>query len=268
MKKIMLLFVATIILFVPSTQAQEKQKRNNKDNTVTLYFTRHGKTMLNTLDKVQGWSDTPLTAEGVEVAEYLGAGLKDENIIFDAAYSSDLGRARQTARIVLDTKGQNNMVLTEVPQIRETNFGSYEGDKNKIMWNDAALYLHFKSSEELFAALKNDPSLLEQAINSFATLETLGSGEDYITVKTRGQKAIREIAEKEALNGGGNILIVGHGMSIGVFLSDLDANGKKSTGGHMGNAAVSKVTYKDGKFYLDSFGDMSYVEKGKSISGE
>lgn len=268
MKKIIYLYLVLMVAFVPSIQAQKKQKRNNKDNTVTLYFTRHGKTMLNTLDKVQGWSDTPLTAEGVEVAEYLGVGLKGENIVFEAAYSSDLGRARQTARIVLENKGQDNIIITEVPQIRETNFGSYEGDKNKIMWNDAALYLHFKSSEELFAALKNDPSLLEQAINSFAALETLGSGEDYKTVKTRGQNAIREIAEKEAANGGGNILVVGHGMSIGVFLSDLDANGKTTTGGHMGNAAVSKVIYKDGKFYLESFGDMSYVEKGKAIAGK
>jgi probable phosphoglycerate mutase len=34
----------------------------------------------------------------------------------------------------------------------------------------------------------------------------------------------------------------------------------------MGNAAVCKVIYKDGKFTLESFGDMSYVEKGKMMS--
>lgn len=245
---------------------ERRIKEKNDDNTVTLYITRHGKTMLNTLDKVQGWSDTPLTNEGVVVAEYLGKGLKEEGIVFDAAYSSDLGRARQTARIVLDEKGQQDMPLIEVPQIRETNFGSYEGDKNKVMWNDAALYLHFKSSEELFAAMKTDPNLLQQAINSFAAIETLGVGEDYNTVKSRGQKAIRDIAIKEAENGGGNILIVGHGMSIGVFLSDIDDFGKKPDAGHMGNAAVCKVIYKDGKFTLESFGDMSYIEKGKTLS--
>lgn len=264
MKKTILILLTALLVLSP-VEAKDKQKRNHKDNTVTLYVTRHGKTMLNTLDKVQGWSDTPLTEEGVEVAEYLGKGLEAEGVIFDAAYSSDLGRARETARIALKAKGQDDMTLVEVPQLRETNFGSYEGDKNKVMWNDAALYLHFKSSDELFDALKKDPALLEQAINTFATLETLGVGEDYATVKARGQKALRDIAEKEAANGGGDILVVGHGMSIGVFLSDLDANGKKSSGGHMGNAAVSKLVYKDGKFYLESFGDMSYVEKGKQV---
>ena len=29
-----------------------------------LYIVRHGKTMFNTIDRAQGWSDTPLTAVG------------------------------------------------------------------------------------------------------------------------------------------------------------------------------------------------------------
>lgn len=117
-------------------------------------------------------------------------------------------------------------------------------------------------------AMKDDPGLLIKVINTFKELETLGIGENYNDVKTRGQKALREIAEEEAANGGGNILIVGHGMSIGVFLSDLDSFGKKPSAGHMGNAAVCKVIYKDGKFMLESFGDMSYVEAGKKLSGK
>lgn len=266
MKKIQIVLVAAMLAFVPSTFAQKKAKAQDKDNTVVLYIARHGKTILNTMDRVQGWADAPLTPPGVEVAEFLGVGLKD--VAFKAAYSSDLGRARQTARIVLDAKGQSDMKITEVPQIRETNFGSYEGDLNVKMWSDAALYMHYKSREEMMTAMRTDPAILVQAINTFKELETLGIGETYNDVKTRGQKAIREIAEKEAANGGGNILIVGHGMSIGVFLSDLDSYGKKPSAGHMGNAAVCKVIYKDGKFTLESFGDMSYVEKGKTLSGK
>ena len=54
---------------------------------VNLYVTRHGKTMFNNVHRAQGWSDTPLTKPGIEVAEQLGRGLKDVNFI--AAYSSD-----------------------------------------------------------------------------------------------------------------------------------------------------------------------------------
>lgn len=265
MKSIKFILLAFLLVAAPSTFAQKKSKAP-KDNTVVLYITRHGKTILNTMDRVQGWADTPLTPAGVEVAEYLGKGLQD--VQFKAAYSSDLGRARQTARIVLDSKGQNDMSVIEVPQVRETNFGSYEGEYNIRMWNDAALYLHYKSSKDLMADMEKNPGLLKDMVDAFKALETLGIGEDYNEVKARGQKAIREIAEKEAANGGGNILLVGHGMSIGIFLSDLDSFGKKPSAAHMGNAAVCKVIYKDGKFTLESFGDMSYVEKGKSLSGK
>lgn len=267
MKKNIILVLIALIAIVPSSFAQKKSTKT-KDNTVVLYITRHGKTILNTMDRVQGWADTPLTPAGVEVAEYLGAGLKAEGVDFKAAYSSDLGRARQTARIVLDSKGQNDMKVTEVPQVRETNFGSYEGEFNPRMWNDAALYLHYKSYKEMMVDLEKDPTKLKDMVDAFKALETLGIGEDYNTVKARGQKAIREIAEKEAENGGGNILLVGHGMSIGIFLSDLDSYGKKPDAGHMGNAAVCKVIYKDGKFTLESFGDLSYVEKGKAAANK
>lgn len=259
------MLLATLLCVMPSAFAQKKSAVS-KDNTVVLYITRHGKTILNTMDRVQGWADTPLTPAGVEVAEFLGKGLQD--VPFKAAYSSDLGRARQTARIVLDNKGQKDMPVIEVPQMRETNFGSYEGEYNIRMWNDAALYLHYKSSKELMADMANKPGLMKDMVDSFKALETLGIGEDYNEVKTRGQKAIREIAEKEAAKGGGNVLLVGHGMSIGIFLSDLDSSGKKPSAAHMGNAAVCKVIYKDGNFTLESFGDMSYVEKGKSLSGK
>lgn len=265
MKRYIVLAIIALSSIIPSSFAQNNA---GKDNTVTFYFTRHGKTILNTMDRVQGWADTPLTPAGVEVAEYLAAGLKAEGVTFKAAYSSDLGRARQTARIVLDGKGQNKMAVTEVPGVRETNFGSYEGEFNPKMWNDAALYLHYKSYKEMMAAMEKNPALLKDMVDSFKALETLGIGEDYNQVKARGQKAIREIAEKEAAAGGGNVLLVGHGMSIGIFLSDLDSYGKKPSAGHMGNAAVCKVTYKDGKFRLESFGDMSYVEKGKALSGK
>lgn len=261
MKKNILLIGFMLLACVPFTFAQQKDA---KDNTVTLYITRHGKTILNTMDRVQGWADTPLTPAGVEVAEYLGKGLKKDNIEFSAAYSSDLGRARQTARIVLDQKGQSEMTITEVPQMRETCFGSYEGEFNPRMWNDAALYLGYKSHTDLMKDLGKDASLMKKMVDAFAALETLNIGEPYDVVKARGQKAIRDIAEKEAQNGGGNVLLVGHGMSIGIFLSDLDSYGTKPNAGHMGNAAVCKVTYKDGKFKLESFGDMSYVDKGKA----
>lgn len=93
-----------------------------------LYLVRHGKTMLNTTDRVQGWADAPLTKDGVEVAEYLGKGLK--GVKFEKAYSSDSGRAIETAKIVLNQSGNKDMNINQSKNLREACFGEFEGELN------------------------------------------------------------------------------------------------------------------------------------------
>ena len=55
MKKLLVLL---IILFSWGVMGESVK---NKNNTVTIYFARHGKTLFNTFDRVQGWADSPLT---------------------------------------------------------------------------------------------------------------------------------------------------------------------------------------------------------------
>lgn len=261
MKKLNYLLVLVLLCFAPDSFAQ---KNSTDDNTVTFYVTRHGKTILNTLVQAQGWADTPLTPPGIEVAKFLGLGLKEENVQFKSVYTSDLGRTRQTARVVLEAKGQD-LPITEVFGLREFCFGSYEAKPDSKMWGDVALYLHYKSLEDMMKDFSNKPNLMADMTAALKELDTLGMAEDYPTVKERTQNALKEIAEKEAKTGGGNILIVTHGMAITALLKDLDSTGKVPEGA-LHNASVSKVTYKDGKFFVESFGDMSYVEKGKALS--
>ena len=72
----------------------------------TLYIVRHGKTMFNTIERVQGWCDTPLTKQGQEGIHYLGRGLK--NVDFSFAYSSD--SLREKKFLILLKKGLENGV--------------------------------------------------------------------------------------------------------------------------------------------------------------
>jgi len=39
---------------------------------VRFYIVRHGQTLLNSLDRAQGWADFPLTASGKQAAKELG----------------------------------------------------------------------------------------------------------------------------------------------------------------------------------------------------
>ena len=44
---------------------------------VNVYFIRHGETIFNVFARLQGWSDTPLTAKGEKDASKVGGEIKD-----------------------------------------------------------------------------------------------------------------------------------------------------------------------------------------------
>ena len=123
-----------------------------QDDTVTIYFARHGKTLFNTFDRVQGWADTPLTEDGVRVARYLGEGLK--GIKFDRFYSSDAGRQRETMAVILKQMGVTSYHLNELPGLREAFFGGFEGGFNKDMADAGAHALGLANGTALFTAMK------------------------------------------------------------------------------------------------------------------
>lgn len=52
-------------------------------NKLKIYLVRHGRTMMNTLYRMQGWCDSPLTPKGHADAQALGKGLN--GIVFDSA---------------------------------------------------------------------------------------------------------------------------------------------------------------------------------------
>lgn len=228
---------------------------------ITFYIARHGQTMMNALDRVQGWCDSPLTHQGIEVARYLGYGFDEKGINFRSAYCSDLRRTRQTAQIILASKGQEDIPLTECSGFREACFGSFESGANQAMWRDAALFLQFTSSEAMYEAVMTKELHSGEVLDAVKKLDTMGMAENFCEVEARTQETLNEIAEKEALQGEGNILIVAHGMSILTMLYNL--GGKELLNGHLENAAVCKVTYENGKFTVHSMGDMSYLAAGR-----
>lgn len=232
-------------------------------STITFYIARHGKTLMNTLDKVQGWCDSPLTEEGIAVAKYLGKGLKD--ITFNAVYSSDLRRTRQTAQTVLESHGQTDLPITEVYGFREACFGSYEAGYNARMWGDAALYMHYTNIEDMYNDIFSGKASHSDTLDAINKLDRMGIAESFSQVEERAQSALTDIAQQESKEGiDKNILVIAHGMSIICLLANW--GGKDLLKGALDNAAVCKVTYQDGKFTVVSMGDLSYVEKGKQLS--
>lgn len=229
---------------------------------ITFYVARHGRTMMNTLDRVQGWCDSPLTKEGREVAQYLGYGLQD--IPLRAVYCSDLRRTRETALVALDAAGQKHIPMEEWEGFREVCFGSFEADFNGAMWTAASLFLQYRTLDAMYEDIHNKKISYREALNAIKTIDKMGLAENFDEVEYRTQKALTEIAEKEAKQGDANILVVSHGMSILSMLGRL--GGDQLLNGQLDNASICKVIYQDGKFTVESMGDMSYVEKGKAIA--
>ena len=90
-----------------------------------ILLIRHGETLWNQQGRMQGQNDSPLTPTGLEQARKLARRLK--HVAFTALYSSDLGRAHQTARCIADETGHE--VIAD-PGLRERHFGIFEGLTN------------------------------------------------------------------------------------------------------------------------------------------
>ncbi len=224
---------------------------------VTLYLMRHGQTIINKAERVQGWCDGVLTEEGIEVAENVAYALRD--IEFKAVYSSDLGRAIKTARIVLkENISSENVELIELPELREVYFGKYEGEKEIIMMNDILKHLNLKSFDEIFKFSDSGRAFTD----SCAALDETKKAENYDQVIERIMKAINLICTKVEGNGGGNVLVVVHGGILMNLLENLD-NNLELTG--IDNSSISLVEYEDGIFNVVSVNDLSYYNKGLEI---
>jgi len=109
--------------------------------TTTLYIARHGETEWNRAGKLQGHQDSPLTARGHHQAESLAVALNNKQIT--RVYSSDLGRAIQTARAVAKHL-EVELIIDE--RLRERNFGILEG-KTKAELDESLLQERFRSHD-------------------------------------------------------------------------------------------------------------------------
>lgn len=88
---------------------------------MNLYVVRHGETIWNLERRVQGITDIPLTQSGIENAFELQELVESLNI--DVVISSPLSRARETAKILINSK----LPINTDDRIKERDWGMNEG---------------------------------------------------------------------------------------------------------------------------------------------
>lgn len=92
------------------------------DEVTRILAVRHGETAWNVDTRLQGQLDIALNPTGVQQAHRLAQALAGEGL--DAIVSSDLARARDTARAVAERTG---LPLVTDAGLRERHFGIYQG---------------------------------------------------------------------------------------------------------------------------------------------
>lgn len=92
-----------------------------------LVLVRHGESQWNLENRFTGWVDVPLSEKGVEEAKKAGERLKKENIHFDKAYTSDLQRAQNTLKLILEKLGQENLHTEKDKALNERHYGDLQG---------------------------------------------------------------------------------------------------------------------------------------------
>ena len=104
-----------------------------------LYLMRHGETLFNLLNKVQGASDSPLTEKGIRQAEATRKYFERHQITFDHAYSSTQERAVDTLEIATG----NKMPYTRLKESKEMNFDLFEAEFAHLQPKGPDSFEHF-----------------------------------------------------------------------------------------------------------------------------
>ena len=233
----------------------EKSEYQNKP--IFLYIVRHGKTVSNLEAKVHGWTDSPLSELGISQAEKVGEGLKD--IVFNTAYSSDIKRAADTAKIILNANKNQKPELQELFGLREWGYGGYEGRDDADLWTPLFKEkgIEFKADwstwEELTAAMTD-----EEMANAIAKNDPTQTAENYDAIIKRSKEAVEQMVKETEMKGGGNALIVSHGSEIPTILSIYVPEQYK--GESIGNCSLTIVKVQNGVYTLVKVGDVSYME--------
>ena len=201
--------------------------------TVTrLCLIRHGETAWNAEGRVQGQLDIPLSPTGLAQAKAVAAALKGES--FDAIYSSDLVRVRQTAQPSAD-QFKKSVLLDE--RLRERHYGVFQS----ITYVEAKErfpedYARFRAKDLDF---------------DFETGESLRGFDERVLV------FFRELLEAKK---GQSLLIFTHGGVLEIVYRHATGRGLTTPRDfEIPNAALNRVTFSGGKWQVDAWADVHHL---------
>lgn len=201
-------------------------------NETTLIVIRHGETAWNRERRMQGTTDTQLSDVGREQARALGRRLAGR--AFAALYSSDLARARDTARVIAEHTGRAPVMD---PRLQERRFGIFEG----------------LTAEEIIARYPEEHSRFSSRDPDYA----VPGGECARSFMERCIGCLAEIASRHR---GDEVVVVTHGLvldSLYRAAHGLDHGAQRPV--PLINASLNVFGYDGAAWRLDRWGDISHL---------
>jgi 2,3-bisphosphoglycerate-dependent phosphoglycerate mutase len=116
-----------------------EQVRRMDALTNSLVLVRHGESEWNRKNLFTGWKNPDLTDKGVIEARWAGRVLRNENLKFDIAFTSELKRAQHTLEIILDESQQPDVETIRDLALNERSYGDLSGlnkDEAKERWGE------------------------------------------------------------------------------------------------------------------------------------
>ena len=113
-----------------------------------LVLVRHGQSEWNKKNLFTGWKDPKLTELGIEDAIKAGKLLKTKEMKFDIMFTSDLFRAQETGRLILENMNQLDIPVVKNQSLNERNYGDLAGlnkDDAREKWGEEQVHIWRRS---------------------------------------------------------------------------------------------------------------------------
>lgn len=198
-----------------------------------LVIVRHGETEWNVESKVMGQLDSPLTPKGIQQAYAIADRLR--RLSFTTFYSSDLGRAVQTAKIIAEVCGKKVIFDSE---LREWNMGIFQG------LTVSEMYEKFPQQRQDYERIGDEYVIPE--------------GESLRQCRDRGCRVLNAIAERHLDE---TVVVVTHGcVLMGFFEMVLGLPPGNSWRFKLYNANLCTFEYVNERWSLIVWNDVSHLE--------
>ncbi len=114
------------------------------DDMIKLVIVRHGQSVWNLENKFTGWTDVPLSSNGIEEAKEAGVVLKEKGFSFDLAFTSVLKRAIDTLDIILKELDEEDIEIKKSWRLNERHYGALQGlnkDETREKYGEEQVHL-------------------------------------------------------------------------------------------------------------------------------